>query len=254
MRQARRNSLPRETPAAIDQSLTAPTPLYFGMNCQSGALYWDLQFSVRETIMFCKEKSEASILRVLVTALGVFLVAASGTLATSFSPMRKHAEMQVTANPAPDAGCQGVLDAGEKLFTTPFHMYMTQTSGGTENGKTMISETVLAGGTRYVMVNGKWSLSPISTDELKQLDQRNRRNAKNQSCHYVRDESANGQSAAVYSAHSESEHAKDDSQIWLSKRTGLILRQEIDLDTGRAGGTIHVSVRYEYGNVQAPKL
>jgi hypothetical protein len=104
------------------------------------------------------------------------------------------------------------------------------------------------------MVNGKWSLSPISTDELKQLEQRNRKNAKNLSCHYVRDESVNGQSAAVYSAHSESEHGKDDSQIWLSKSAGLILRQETDLDTGRAGGTIHMSVRYDYRDVQAPKL
>jgi hypothetical protein len=204
--------------------------------------------------MFFKEKREVSILRALVAGLGVFLVAVSGTSSASVSSMSKHAEMQAIANSALDSGCQGVLDAGEKLFTTPFHMYMTQTSSGIENGKAMSSETVFVGDTRYVMVNGKWSLSPISTDELKQMDQRNRKNAKNLSCHYVREESVNGQSAAVYSAHSESEHGKDDSQIWLSKSAGLILRQETDLDTGRAGGTIHMSVRYDYKDVQAPKL
>jgi hypothetical protein len=64
----------------------------------------------------------------------------------------------------------------------------------------------------------------------------------------------NGESAAVYSAHSESEHGKNDNQIWVSKGKGLILRQETDLDTGGANGKSHLAVRYQYGNVQAPKL
>jgi hypothetical protein len=64
----------------------------------------------------------------------------------------------------------------------------------------------------------------------------------------------NGESAALYSTHEESTHGKTDSQNWVSKSKGLILRQEIDIDTGGATGKSHISSRYEYSNVQAPKL
>jgi len=204
--------------------------------------------------MFFKGKRKATILRVLAAALGVFFVADGGTSAAGLAPMMKHAEMRAVANPAPDSACQAVLDASDKLFSTPFHMYMTQTSAGIENGKPMSSEMVFAGGARYVLFNGKWSPSPLSTEEMKELDQRNRKNAKNLSCHYMRDESVNGESAALYITHSESEHGKDDNQIWVSKSKGLILRQETDIDTGGVNGKSHVSVRYEYSNVRAPKL
>ena len=64
----------------------------------------------------------------------------------------------------------------------------------------------------------------------------------------------NGKSAALYSTHSESEHGKNDNQIWVSKSKGLILRQETDLYSNRGNGKTHLSVRYEYSNVQAPRL
>jgi hypothetical protein len=89
---------------------------------------------------------------------------------------------------------------------------------------------------------------------MKELAQRNRKNAKNLSCHFVRDEAVNGEGAALYSTHEESEHGKSDNQIWVSKSKGLILRQETDLDTGGVNGKSHSSFRYEYSNVQAPKL
>jgi hypothetical protein len=106
-------------------------------------------------------------------------------------------------------------------------------------------------GTFYSTANGV--LVTLSTEQMKEMEQRNRKNDENASCHYVRDESVHGESAAIYSTHSESEHGKSDNQIWASKDRGLILRQETDLDTGRTNGKSHLSVRYEYGNVQAPK-
>jgi len=157
------------------------------------------------------------------------------------------------AVPAPDSGCP-VLDALDKLYTTPFHVYVTQISPGIANGKPMNSETVFAGGARYVLVNGRWIPSPLSTEQMKALDEQNRKNARNASCRYVRDDSANGESAALYITHSESDHGSSDNQFWVSKSKGLILRQETDLDTGRANGKSHLSARYDYANVQAPKL
>jgi len=202
--------------------------------------------------MFFKGKKEAIALRVLAPALGIFLVANAGALAVGRSPVLMHAAIPLAANPGIDSACQAVLDASEKLYTTPFHMYSTQAGALVGNGKPMSSEMISSGGTDYVLFAGKWTTS--STAERKELGQRNRDKAQNMSCHYVRDESVNGESAALYSTHEESEHGKTDSQNWVSKSKGLILRQEIDIDTGGANGKSHMSSRFEYSNVQAPKL
>ena len=202
--------------------------------------------------MFFMGKRNATVLRVLAVALGVFLVTNAGSLAARRSPVLTHAEMPLAANPGVDSACQAVLDASEKLYTTPFHMYSTQAGALVGNGKPMSSEMISSGGTDYVLYDGKWTTS--STAERKALGQRNRNNAKNMSCHYVRDESVNGESAALYSTHEESVHGKTDSQNWVSKSKGLILRQEIDIDTGGANGKSHMSSRYEYSNVHVPKL
>jgi hypothetical protein len=203
--------------------------------------------------MIIKKNCEATALRTLAAALGALLVANAGTSAAGHSPVLIRAEMGLAANPASDSACQAVLDAGEKLFITPYHMYMTEAGAGAGNGKPMSSETVFSGGAQYILFNGKWSPSPVSVVEMKAMEQRNRNNAKNVSCHYVRDESVNGESAALYSTHEETAHGKNDNQIWVSKSKGLILRQETDIDTG-GGNKTHMSVRYEYSNVHAPKL
>ncbi|MGA2427782.1 MAG: hypothetical protein ABSH13_04705 [Candidatus Acidiferrum sp.] len=202
------------------------------------------------------ETREARISGVLAAALAIFLLAGHATPAASLPSIAEPAETRAVANPALDSVCQTIVDANDKLYTTSFHMYMTQTSPGIENGKPMKSEVVFVGGPRrYVWYDGKWTDSPFSTADLKEMEERNLKNAKNESCRYLRDEPVNGESAAVYTEHGESEHGKDDSQIWISKSKGLILRMETDLDTGGgANGKSHLSVRYEYGNVQAPKL
>ena len=204
--------------------------------------------------MSSKGKKEIAIVRTLAAALGAFLVLNGGPSPTGLSPLMVHAEMAAVATPAPDAMCPAVQDANNKLFTTPFHMFSAQANAGVNNGQPTTSEMVFAGGARYILFNGKWSASPISTQELKDLEQRNLKNARNLSCHHVRDESVNGESVALYTTHSESTHGKDDNQIWISKTRGLILRQETDLDTGGANGKTHLSIRYDYTNIQAPKL
>ena len=203
--------------------------------------------------MLFQGKREATILRVLEAALGVFLVANAGTSAAGRSPVLLPAELARAANPGIDSTCQAVLDASEKLFATPYHMYSTQGGAIVGNGQPKSSEAVFAGGALYILYNGKWSPSPISIDEMKAMEQRNRNNVKNMSCHYVRDEAVNGESAALYSTHEETVHGKTDSQTWVSKSKGLVLRQEIDIDTGGANAKTHISSRYEYSNVQAPK-
>jgi hypothetical protein len=202
------------------------------------------------------EKKKAAVLGILTAALAIFLLAEHAAGAAGVPSKGETAEARRAANPALDSICQTIVDASDKLYTTSFHMYMTQTSPGIENGKPINSEVVFVGGPRrYVLYDGKWTGSPFSTEDLKELEERNLKNAKNESCRYLRDEPVNGESAALYTEHGQSEHGKDDSQIWISKGKGLILRMETDLDTGGgANGKSHLSVRYEYGNVQAPKL
>jgi hypothetical protein len=204
--------------------------------------------------MYFNKNREGTFLPVFAAALGVFLAAEGGTFAAGHSPVMMHAEVALAANPQMGSSCQVVLDATEKLFTTPFHMYSTQTSEGVQNGKPMSGEMVFVGGARYVLYNGKWQPSPLSTEELKAMDQRNRKNATNVSCHSVRDESVNGESATLYAMHSETSRSKNDDQVWISKSKGLILRQESDLLPNDGRGKTHLSIRYEYSNVQAPKL
>jgi hypothetical protein len=152
-----------------------------------------------------------------------------------------------------DAGCKPVFEANDKLLATPNHMFMTHTSAA-KAGKSTDSEVITVGGVRYIMVGGKWTRSSMSMQERKDQEEQNRKNAKTYSCHYVREESANGEAAAVYSQHSETEDAKSDGLIWVSKNKGLILRIEMDVDTGGEFGKDHMCIRFDYSNVKAPQM
>jgi hypothetical protein len=142
---------------------------------------------------------------------------------------------------AAQGDCQLVLDAANKVWDTPTHLYDTTNIGGT----TQTVEMIYAAGAIYTKYGGKWSPSPMSMQEMKELDQKNRQNNK-MTCRYLKDEPVNGEMAAVYSVHDETPRGKVDSQIWISKAKGLPLRQDIDIDK------THNSMRYEYGNVKPP--
>jgi hypothetical protein len=158
-----------------------------------------------------------------------------------------------TAGSIDDSGCKAVFEANDKLLATPNHMFMTHTSAA-KAGKSTNSEVVTVGGVRYIMVGGKWTRSSMSMQERKDQEEQNRKNAKTYSCHYVREESVSGEDAVVYSQHSETEDAKSDGLIWISKSKGLILRIEMDLDTGGELGKDHMSIRFDYSNVKAPRI
>jgi hypothetical protein len=144
--------------------------------------------------------------------------------------------------------CQPVFDALTKVVTTPSHSYSTHT----KNGKPISSETIYTQGKAFIRVNGKWMKSPDDPKEILQEEAENRKHGT-ATCQIVREESVNGQPATVYSLHSKTDYATEDAQMWIAKGTGLPLREEMDMDVG--GGTAgksHVSIRYEYGNIQPP--
>lgn len=137
-----------------------------------------------------------------------------------------------------------VADATSKIHNTPTHVYTTTRIGG----QAFASEIIYAAGSMYTKINGKWTLSD-SIKDVEKLEQENRHNANSKdSCRYLRDEPVNGEMAAVYSSHSETPKGKIDLQLWVSKATGLFLRQEMDSEGGKAV----MSSRYEYDNVKPP--
>jgi|SRR5579859_1074103 len=143
--------------------------------------------------------------------------------------------------------CQPLEDAIEKLATTPTHIYST-VSVGIDNKPTAL-EMIYVGGAVYMKVGDKWERTKFTTLEL---THQSLEKQKEGSCQYQKDESVSGQPAAKYTMQSQSGEAR--AQLWISKSTGLPLREEVDVDSGGKGRNSHTSIRYEYGNVQAPTI
>jgi hypothetical protein len=144
---------------------------------------------------------------------------------------------------AAQGDCRLVFEATSKVFDTPVHSYVTTSTGGTTQPG---GEMIYLGGASYLKSGGKWSPGIVSIQEMKQLLQTNIHTNKT-TCRYLKDEPVNGEMAGVYSVHEEAPRSTSDSQIWISKAKGLPLRSELDL-----GPKMHISTRYEYGNVKAP--
>jgi len=143
--------------------------------------------------------------------------------------------------------CQPVFDAIAKLVTTPSHSYST----GVLSGKPSSTETIYVQGKTYMLVKGKWTLSPVTPNDVLLQEMENEKQGKS-TCEFVRNESVNGEAVAVYSMRRETEILKEDGQVWISKANGRALRKEVDVDYGGAVGKGHLSARYEYSNVRPP--
>ncbi len=149
--------------------------------------------------------------------------------------------------------CKILRDAVDKLTTVPSHAYETETNPARPGSDASSVEMITTGGAIYITMKGKWEKSPMSAAAMQAQEDENWKTAKNVSCKYLRDESVNGQSAAVYKTHNEDADTKEDGQAWVSKSKGLLLRQEDDIDIG-GGEKHHRSTRYEYTNIQAPAV
>ncbi len=146
--------------------------------------------------------------------------------------------------------CQPVFDALDKVTMTPRHAYSSLTAAFT-HGQPRESETIVANGKSYVRVNGKWRPDMGNLQEMQEQQKENREHTKGD-CQFVRNEMVGTEAALLYSMHTESEDAKEDGQIWISKSTGLPLREELDIDVGGAAGKEHRSTRFQYGNIRPP--
>src|ERR1700730_4490075 len=77
--------------------------------------------------------------------------------------------------------CEPVFDAIPKIFTTPSHSYST----GVVNGKPRNTETIYVQGKTYMIVKGKWWLSPVTPNDVLKQEMENRSNGKT-TCQFLR--------------------------------------------------------------------
>jgi len=146
------------------------------------------------------------------------------------------------------SSCQPVFDAITKVVTTPSHSYTTQSAA---TGNPRSTETIYTANKIYARVNGKWMDSSLKPSDVLAQEKENRQHTK-ASCQVVRSEVVGTEAATLYSMHSENEDTKTDAQMWISKSTGLPLREETDISDVGSAEKRHASTRYEYSNVKAP--
>jgi hypothetical protein len=159
-----------------------------------------------------------------------------------------------TSLAAQSAQCATVYSAMTKIFEIPFHLYMVDTAGTDarlHGGKPTVSEEIFSGGVLYILSRGKWMKSPVDVVEMRK-DGENKLTDLKATCTHVRDESVNGESASVWSVHSETEDGASDSNEWVSKSRNVVLRSEVHIDVGGALGKSHTIMNYDYANVHAP--
>ena len=149
--------------------------------------------------------------------------------------------------------CQPVFDALNKLAVTPSRIYSTETAAYRAFGKPTDSETIYAGGAIYVKLHSKWIRSRMTPKGMLQQEQENRKSGS-ATCLRLPDELVGGSPASVFRTHEKSPDSNVDTKTWISKSTGLLLRQDVDIDVGGSLGKSHRSSRYEYGNVQPPQM
>jgi hypothetical protein len=147
-----------------------------------------------------------------------------------------------------DPVCKVVLDANHKTLDTANHLYMDNLHG---DGKKVKGELITVNGERYLLMDGKWIKSRMTVADSRAQEEENIKNAKVLSCKRIGDDTVGGEVATIYTEHTENEDTKSDGKIWISKSRGVILKEEIDLDSGDPLKE-HIAMRYEYANVKAP--
>ena len=145
--------------------------------------------------------------------------------------------------------CQLVFDALLRIATTPSHSYTTSTP--VNGGKPMDGETIFANGQKYMRGRGKWMHLPVTSQDVIEQEKEKQEHGKS-SCQLLRPDAVNGEPASVYSMHREYEEVTEDGQVWISKRSGLPLRVDADVDNTGNRVKAHSSTRFEYGNIQPP--
>jgi hypothetical protein len=153
-----------------------------------------------------------------------------------------------------DPSCKVLVDAMMKQIGTPTHVFVTETGMESKHGKPTNHEMIYSGDAIYIQMEGQWKRSPMTVQQMRQQEEKNQRDMTSMSCHYLRDETVGGETAAVYSTESTTPAlGKSKATMWLSKRNGLPLKSENSMGIGdKYSPPINEVIRYDYANVHAP--
>jgi hypothetical protein len=142
---------------------------------------------------------------------------------------------------ADDGTCKAVFGAMLHQLSIPYHGYTTMAL--VPGAKPEASEQINTGKAIYVLSGGKWVVSPMTSKEMFDNEQDNIKNSKS-ACRAVRDESIDGVSATLYSVHEDLDGTVSESQLWISKASGLPVHMKME----------GIESRYVYSDVVAPSV
>ncbi|WP_157578929.1 hypothetical protein [Rudaea cellulosilytica] len=151
---------------------------------------------------------------------------------------------------AQTGACMPLVSAMTLLATTPNHQHITETAAY-KPGPSQ-SEVVETGTTRYLRVIGRWhSHSYDAKAEAAEIG--NAMQASKAICTNAGSADVDGQAVTLFAVHKQSDDAVIVQRIWIGAN-GLPLRQVIDIDVGGALGKSRREFRYDYADVQPPKI
>ena len=175
------------------------------------------------------------------------LVSAVGALALLAAPALAQTPARTAAQ---SAACQPVFAALDKVMSLPTHLYSTLDPG--EGKETRHIESIYAGGAIYQKEKGGWEKMKVTTIEAANQERENRTKTK-PSCEFIKEENVDGKPANLYRVLTKTSTDTTTAQVWIARTKGTLVKQEIEIDGGNSG-KMHYSVKYEYDNVEPPKL
>ena len=158
----------------------------------------------------------------------------------------------VCALPSPAAfaqasspACRAVYDAMRKAASTPSHMVL-MTDGKVEG------EEITIGNVIYLKVQGQWTRSPMTMQDILEQQQRDLNNITASTCTTLPAEAINGLAVDVYRAQHDAENTGAvEATYWIAKATGLPLRTDVG---ELASHKVAMSMRFDYDNIKAPMV
>jgi hypothetical protein len=141
------------------------------------------------------------------------------------------------------AACRPVLKAMARTLVAD-HASVTQSDGRTLNG-------ITAGGINYLQIDGAWKASPLSPKDNQERSDENLRNAKLYVCQPLPDSTIDGVAVANYHTRTEAEDEVVESNIAISKASGLAIQVENNLAGEKKS---HYITHYSYTNIHAPSV
>ena len=148
------------------------------------------------------------------------------------------------------AACQPVFDALDKVMSVPTHLYSTLDQGDGKEARHI--ESIYAGGTIYQKEKSGWEKMKVTTLEAANQERENRRKNK-PACEFVKEENVDGKPANLYVVRTQTYTDTTTSSVWIARTKATLVKQEIE-HRRRNSGKMHYTVKYEYENVEAPKL